>query len=422
MESSQSHAETLLRAAQIANDQMQQEISRLEVDKKLSLSNSIFQSRSSALVQHELDFARSKISIFDGIQSRFQDEVARLTSQRDSLQNQVTELQRQQQCNPIDAVAQAGLAATFDQACIYIRDLANDKESAMSNFKSIIQQMQENTNRLEVEKCNALSQVSSQANFIAITQSDLEQSQLRISELVRRQQEATDSQSLIALLEERAERLTIEKNDALKLVASHADLVDTSRIALEKAQFRIADLELREKDCAVDSNSLKQLREELNTLKLEKDMAIADAAQTREDAAAQELKLQNLSSKLSKCRMQMFSLHVNPIHPNVIQPCNKKRYRIHGLLSEIGVRRRRQCHALSIFFQEDSQSFRFLTFAHFMIAWAQFVTISKFHRQNRGIENFRYKNRSTYFILKIRRNFVVSKFFFVWKANSVVHD
>jgi hypothetical protein len=430
VESSRLQAEAQFRAT---IDHMQQEIDRLESDNRVALLHAVSQAKLISMSQNDLETALAQIRSIEISQMSMHDNVMKLSLQKRDLQEEVLKLKSEQKNSSIDSMAQESLAATFEQACTYIRDLGSDQECSITNFKLAIQQMQEDVMLLEVEKRNALAQVSSQAILIATSQSDLEEARLRISQISGYQHEAIDSRSIIALLEERSEKLTLENHDTSERVKSLAGHMEITLRDLEQARLQIADLECRLRSSAMESSTIEQMQEVINSLEREKQTALAESERVREDAAAKEMKsfasfyafqrlsLQNQSSKLGKCHIQIFApVSIDPNETCAAQPRRSARYRTQGVISEIGIRSRRQCHALSIIFPVDSDSHRHLLYAYFMISWAQFVIVSKFHRQAMSIQNFRFKNRTTYFILRMRRNFLVSKFFTIWKANSQV--
>ena len=376
--SSQAHTEAQFRAK---INQMQEVISRLEVEKRVALAHAVSQARLISTAQNDLEQAQVQIKSIESSQqdatSRFaasihqlQEEIGRSKLESQVLQQHVSKLEAEHTNASINAVSQARLIATLEQACTHIRDVGSDQE-LITKVRESLQQMQEDISVLELEKRNALMQVTSQATLIATAQSDLEQAQLRISEL------------------ENQQRSTV-----------------------------------------ADSNAIEQMQKDVSRLQLEKDIALADLERIRVESAAKELKsyarfyatqrlsLQTQASKIGKCQVQNFSLHVDSEHTPTTRPLKTTRYRTQGILSEIGIRSRRQCHALSLFFPVDSRSHQYFILTYFMIAWAQFVTASKFHRQTTSIQVFRVRNRSTYFILKIRRKILVTKVFTIWKANS----
>jgi hypothetical protein len=412
---------------------MQQEIGRLEYDNRIALLHAVSQAKLISVAQNDLDTALYQIRSIESSQLSLHDKVMELSIQKQELQEEILKMKAENNNNnvSIDSMAQASLAATFEKACAYIRDLGSDQECAMSNFKMTMQQMQEDVILLEVEKRNALSQVASQAHLMAAFRSDLENARLRISELAGHQHEAIGSRSIIALLQEKAEKLTTENNHASERAASLASLMEIATHDLKEARLRVADLECQLHDATVKSSTIEKMQEVINTLEREKHDALTDSERIREDAAAKEIKsfasfyalqrlsLQSQSTKMSKCHIQNFSQNIDPNERAASQHRKNARvYRTQGVISEIGIRSRRQCHALSIIVPADSDGHRHLIYAYFMIAWAQFVTASKFHRQKMSIQTFRFKNRSTYFIVNMRRKFLVSKFFIIWKANS----
>jgi hypothetical protein len=212
-------------------------------------------------------------------------------------------------------------------------------------------------------------------------------------------------------------------------------LMEVTRLSLEKSRRRIAELECQNVDVTMLSHDTEQLQKSISTLQLEKQSALADLERLREETAAKDLKsyarfyalqrlsLQNQSAKMEKCQIANFSVNIDPKHglsTLAKRQHSNARFQTQGVLSEIGIRSRRQCHALSIMVPAESESHRHFIYAYFMIAWAQFVTASKFHRKKTSIQTFRVKNRSTYFILKMRRKFLVAQFFTIWKANSAI--
>jgi hypothetical protein len=362
-----------------------------------------------------------------------QNDIRHLELQKQALQGDVEKFKSEQSIAAIDVLAKANLAATFEQACAYIRDLGSDQEFAMNNFKAALQQMQEHIDLLEVEKRTALAQVASQTTLIETVRSDLENARLQISELVSDKHDIADSKSVMALLQDKTQKLTEEKNDALERVASLVNLMEVARLSLQESRIQIADLERQNRDTTSVSHDAEQMKKLISSLELEKRSALEELECIREESAAKELKsfarfyalqrlsLQSQSAKMDKCHIQTFSENIDPKHELLPQRSQSNaRYQTQGVISEIGVRSRRRCHALSILVPADSESHRYLIYAYFMIAWAQFVTASKFHRMKISIQTFRFKNRMTYFIIRIRRNFVLAKFFTIWKANSAI--
>jgi hypothetical protein len=281
-----------------------------------------------------------------------------------------------------------------------------------------------------MENSRALAQVESQASVIETARSDLEEARLRISHLVNQQNENSDSKSIIALLQERSEELALEKDDALDRAVFVANEMDHVKRDLMQARSQIAHLEREQHNTEMNFSGMDQMQKVIDELEREKQNALANLERIREDAAAKELKtfasfyalqrlsLQTRSSTMKNLQSQFFSVNIEPKPIPAAQADQRTRYRTQGIISEVGVRSRRQCHALSLIVPVDSSSYRHLIYAYFMIAWAQFVIASKFHRQNISIQAFRLKNRSTHIIFKLRRNFIVAKFFLIWKANS----
>jgi len=430
MESSRSHAESQFRATV---DQMQQEIGRLELGRKESLAHAVSQARLISMSQNDLEQVQSQIRFFESNEVNMRESMRTVELQNQALEAEIMKLKEEHSHDRIDAIAKTHLAATFEQACTYIRDLGSDQEISMANFKAALQQMQGSIDSLEVEKRNALAQIASQATLIATAHNDLENTRLQMSELVSDKHDAADSGSIIALLQDKADKLTMEKNDALERTASLVHLMEVTRLSLEKSRRRIAELESQNVDVTMLSHDTEQLQKTISTLQLEKQSALADLERLREETAAKDLKsyarfyalqrlsLQNQSAKMEKCHIENFSVNIDPKHALSTQRQHSNaRFQTQGVLSEIGIRSRRQCHALSIMVPAESESHRHFIYAYFMIAWAQFVTASKFHRKKMSIQTFRVKNRSTYFILKMRRKFLVAQFFTIWKANSAI--
>ena len=427
MESSRAHAESQHRAT---IDQMHEVICGLQSEVKESFLLSGVQSRLVSTCQLDLEHSQSKLRSFESSQNILQENFWRLGLQNHELQEENMKLNTEKKNSSIDSVAQACLAATFEQACMHIRDLGSDQECAMTNFKEVVEQMQRNIIFLEMEKSRALAQVESQASMIETAQSNLEEARLRISHLVNQQNENSDSKSIIALLQERSKELALEKDDALDRAVFVAHEMDTVKRDLMQARSQIAYLEREQHNTEMDFSAMDQMQKVINELEREKQNSLANLERIREDAAAKELKtfasfyalqrlsLQTRSSTMKNLQSQFFSVNIEPKSLPAAQADQRTRYRTQGIISEVGVRSRRQCHALSMIVPADSSSYRHLIYAYYMIAWAQFVIASKFHRQNISIQAFRLKNRSTYIISKLRRNFIVAKLFLIWKANS----
>jgi hypothetical protein len=427
-ESNRLHAEAQHRAT---IDQLQQEIGRLKWEKSESLTHAVSQARLISVSQNDLEQAQDRITFYEVNSMGLQNQLHALERENQALQVDISKLKAEQTHR--DTMARANVASTFEQAFTYINELGSDQESTMQNFRAALQQMQGQIDLLEVEKRSALAQVGSQTNLIATTRSDLENARLQICELVNHRHEAAGSESIIGLLQDKAQTLTAEKNDALARVASLVDLLEVARLSSEQSRLRVEDLERRERDVCLLSNEAERMQKQISTLELEKQSALAELECIREEAATKELKsfasfyalqrlsLQSQSAKMSKCHFHNFSESIEPEHK-----CSAKcfkgdaRYQTQGVISEVGIRSRRRCHALSMLVPADSDSYRYLIYAYFMIAWAQFVTASKFHRMKMSIQTFRFKNRYTCFIIRIRRNFLLAKFFTIWKASSTI--
>jgi len=438
LSSSRVHSEIQFRAT---IEHMQEVISKLEAENSGALVHAVSQARLISRTQNDLEQAQAQNRSMESSQhdatSRFvatmqqlQEELSRSKLERQVLQEQISKLEAEQKSASLNAASQSRLIASFEQSCAHTRDVEGDQE-LLTNFRVSLQQMQEDISLLELEKRNALTLVTSQATLMATARNDLELARQRIAELEGMKQEVAESKAIIGLLQGKADKLAIEKRESAERASSQATLFANTRSDLDQARLRIAELEHHQRNSEADSNAIVELQKEnISRLQLEKDVALADSERVRVESAAKELKsyasfyamqrlsLQTQASKMEKCHAQRFSLHIDSKHSPIAQPLRNTRYRTQGLLSEVGIRSRRQCHALSIFFPLDSLSHRYFVLTYFMIAWAQFVTASKFHRHQTSIQVFRVKNRSTYFILKIRRKFVVAKFFTIWKANS----
>jgi hypothetical protein len=332
---------------------MQQEIGRLEADIKTSALFAVSQAKLISLTQNDLQTALFQVRSIERSQLGTHDSFMKMSLQNQELQEKVNQFKAEHNTTAIDLMAQASLAATFEQACTYIRDMGTDQECTVATFKVAMLQMQEDIDALEVEKRDALVQIASQSNLIATAQSDLEEAHSRISDLARHQHEAIDSRSIIALLQEKAEKLSLENDDASERAASFASLLEIATRDLEQARLRAEDLESRLHDVTIESSTIEQMHEIIKTLEQDKQAALTDSERIREDAAAKELKsfasfyalqrlsLQNQSSKMGKCHIQNFSLNIGVNQELPTQQHPNARYRTQGVISEIGIRCRR---------------------------------------------------------------------------------